>query len=113
MLLTSVVFAFEFDQTYTEGQVNELIQEWVSRFGGDLGIDHVTLRRYLVDEGMLIRDEFGSSYRLAASSRFFSYDPSIRDLDLAELVARAEEEREARKRAFLATEGKPKQNDDA
>ena len=109
MLLTSVVFTFEFDRTYSERQVNELIAEWVSRFGTDLGIDHVTLRRYLVDEGLLVRDEFGSTYQLAAASPFFSYDPSIRELDLEALIVEAGAERAARKRAHLAAEGEGEQ----
>jgi hypothetical protein len=102
MLLSSVVFDFEFGRDYSEFHVNELILAWVSRFGDELGIDHVTLRRYLVDEGLLARDEFGSTYRLADTSPHFSYDLSIRDIDLEALVARASEKREARKRAFLA-----------
>ncbi len=110
MLLASVAFAFQFGETYSEGQVNGLILEWVSRFGAELGIDHVTLRRYLVDEGILNRDEFGSAYRLATSSPFFTYDPSIRDLDLDELVALASQERAARKHAFLMAERSRKQN---
>ncbi len=106
MLLTSVVFAFEHDKIYSEQQVNALIQIWISQFGTSLTIDHVTLRRYLVDEGILIRDQFGTRYQLADMSPFFSYDPSIRDLDLEELIAQALEDRGARKRAYLTNKGK-------
>jgi len=108
MLLTSVAFAFEFDRIYSEKQVNGLILGWISRFGEELGVDYVTLRRYLVDEGILRRDEFGTSYELAQSSPYFTYDLSIRDLDLAEIVAQADEERVARKRAFLANNDESK-----
>jgi hypothetical protein len=111
MLLTSVVFDFEFDRIYSEKQVNELIWDWVSRFGADLGVDHVTLRRYLVDEGLLVRDEFGTTYQLATASPFFSYDLSIRDLDLEALIARANEERAARKRTHLAADGSREEDD--
>jgi len=103
MLLTSVVFTFEFDQAYSESEVNALILDWISRLGNELGVDHVTLRRYLVDEGILLRDEFGTTYQLASASPFFTYEPSIRELNLEELVAQASEERAARKRAFLSS----------
>jgi len=102
MLLLSVSLAFEFDQIYSEKQVNGLIRGWISRFGEALGVDYVTLRRYLVDEGILQRDEFGTSYQLTQSSPYFTYDPAICDLDLEGIVAQADEERAARKRAFLA-----------
>lgn len=102
MLLLSVVLALEPGECYSEAEVNLCIQEWISRFGTDLFVDHVTLRRYLVDEGILLRDEFGSSYELSSGSPFFSYDPSIREIDLDGLIVRAREERVARKRAHLA-----------
>lgn len=106
MLLASVTFSFESGRVYSESQVNRLIGEWVSRFGTELDVDHVTLRRYLVDEGLLLRDEAGSSYRLAAASPFFSYDVAIRDLDLDRLVSDALEAREARKRAYQKETGR-------
>ena len=102
MLLISVTLTFEPGRIYSEPRVNEHIREWVSRFGSDLSVDHVTLRRYLIDEGILIRDEFGSSYQLNDETPFFSFDPSIRNLDLEGLVAQAQKARAARKRAFLA-----------
>lgn len=107
MLLTSVVFTFDFGEKYTERQVNELIQEWISRFGTDLSVDHVTLRRYLVDEGVLLRDESGCNYRLRSENPFFSYDPAIRELDLELLINLAHEERAARKRAHLTRKDRP------
>ena len=105
MLLASVVFSFEFEQVYSEREVNDLIRGWVSRFGHDLPVDHVTLRRYLVDEGVLDRDGSGSRYQLSNESPFFSYDRSIRDLDLEDLIAQALEARAARKRSHTPDRG--------
>lgn len=101
MLLVGVALTFEPGQIYSEPRVNDHIRQWVSRFGSDVSVDHVTLRRYLIDEGILIRDEFGSIYQLNDETPFFSFDPSIRDLDLEGLVAQAHEARAERKRAFL------------
>jgi hypothetical protein len=60
MLLEHVVQSFEPGRDYSEKEVNAVLRAWTE--GGDTqGIDHVSLRRYLVDEGLLSRD--GSTYR--------------------------------------------------
>jgi hypothetical protein len=56
-LLEHVVQSFEPGRDYPEKEVNAVLRVWTE--GG--GIDHVSVRRYLVDEGLLTRD--GDSYR--------------------------------------------------
>ena len=46
-----------------ESQVNAALREFLTRGGAFLRIDHVELRRWLVDEGWLSRDGFGREYR--------------------------------------------------
>lgn len=103
VLLTSIVLVFEFDRTYSEQEVNAMILAWTARFGAELSVDHVTLRRYLVDEGILHRDGSGSRYQASDASPHVSYDRSIRDLDLEELVERDREARAQRKRRHMGT----------
>ena len=57
MLLEHVVQSFEPGREYPEKEVNAVLRAWTE--GG--GLDHVSLRRYLVDEGLLSRD--GNAYR--------------------------------------------------
>ena len=102
MLLLSTVLNLHPDTIYSEPQINKELRRWISRFGTSLTIDHVTLRRYLVDESILLRDQFGSSYNLAPQIPFFSFDASIKELDLDQLVTQSEEDRAARKRDYLA-----------
>ena len=47
--------AFEPGRHYSEREVNRLLEERIATDAG--GLDHVTLRRYLVDEGFLDRRE--------------------------------------------------------
>ena len=47
-LMDAVAQSFEPGVVYDERQVNEILQDWYD--------DHVTLRRYLVDAGMLSRE---------------------------------------------------------
>ena len=102
MLLLSTVLNLDPDTIYSESQINEELRHWISRFGASLSIDHVTLRRYLVDESILQRDQFGSSYSLVPQIPFFSFDASIKKLDLDNLVAQSQEDQAARKSAYLA-----------
>ena len=102
MLLLSTILNLDLRQNYREKEINDELRAWISRFGQDLSTDHVTLRRYLVDESLLSRDPSGTTYTLNEQGQFFSFDSSIRQLDLGELIVKAEAARATRKRAHLA-----------
>lgn len=55
--------AFAPGATYDERSVNDTLRAWCD--GGE--VDHVSVRRYLVDLGLLDRDNATSTYRVAAS----------------------------------------------
>ncbi len=76
--------------------------EHVAEEGSHLPLDHVTLRRLLVDVGLLGRDSAGWSYRVQAAGSRVSFDPALLALDVAGLVAAAEDERAARKQRHQA-----------
>ncbi len=46
----------------TEAQVNALLKAWLADEGRFLDVDHVELRRWLVDTGWWQRDGFGRAY---------------------------------------------------
>jgi hypothetical protein len=54
-LLRHLAGRFEAGRAYTEPEVNALLRE--------VHDDHAALRRYLVDAGLLVRDDAGASYR--------------------------------------------------
>jgi len=87
-------------ERFSESQLNEKLGQWGARFGVNFGLDHVTLRRYLIDEGYLQRDAAGTFYQLAPS-RTYTFEPALVSLDLDELIASAEREREERKKKFM------------
>ena len=62
LLLLLAAHRFEPRREYREAEVNELLREWLSTFVAPFGFDHVTLRRRLVDAGLLLRDAAGSAY---------------------------------------------------
>ena len=62
LLLRLAVSRFEAGKAYREIEVNERLKDWLATFCAPLGIDHVTLRRMLVDARLLVRDKAGARY---------------------------------------------------
>jgi hypothetical protein len=91
LLLLLAAGRFELRREYREAEVNERLREWLSSFVAPFGIDHVTLRRRLVDTGLLLRDAAGSTYWTMRRV------PDM-DIDPAKVLAEVLEERAARKR---------------
>jgi hypothetical protein len=66
------------DGVLAEGQVNDLLKAQLAGAAAFLDIDHVELRRWLVDAGWLTRDGYGREYRrvgldaLSAGQREFA-----------------------------------------
>ena len=86
--------------TYDESEINNILQLWLSAVGVQIGSDHVTLRRELVDAGYLVRDADGRSYRLAEPPRPpVSFAADVENVNI--LIADRDfvERREANRRA--------------
>lgn len=49
--------------TYSESEVNDVLSDWMQGFTDPVLMDHLTIRRYLVDSSLLLRDAGGTSYR--------------------------------------------------
>ena len=101
ILFISAILKLEPGRPYSEKEINEELQVWIIRFGRNFGLDHVTLRRYLVDEKYLARDAAGGTYQLATEGLPYTFDVSIRELDLEKLVAEARQARELKKQQYL------------
>lgn len=105
VLLVSAMHGLEPGRRYPEAEVNAALQRWLMRFGLRFGLDHASLRRLLVDEGLLLRDSGGAWYEPQSRSRDFACDPAIRELDLEALVAEERARRAERKRSFSGKSG--------
>jgi hypothetical protein len=94
LLLRLAAARFDQERPYTEAEVNEILTTWLATFCAPYGIDHVSMRRYLVDARLLVRDTAGSSYRVAARASQEQADP-------AQVLAEMQRARAARKRAHV------------
>ena len=105
LLLLALRRDFSMARPYTEREVNELPKHWLQSAGGMLAVDHVELRRWLVDLAIICRDAYGRAYSLAAvPTHLQQLDPELADVDFAgefaDANAREMQKRAARKSAW-------------
>ena len=68
ILIFGATLGLEPRRQYSEAALNAELSKWTSLFGGNFNLDHVTLRRFLVDDGYLRRDAAGGSYVLVTEN---------------------------------------------
>jgi hypothetical protein len=96
LLVAMAAARFEPEKPYREADVNETLKGWLETFCDPHGIDHVTLRRMLVDSRLLSRTASGSTYRLNPD-RVREME-GVADLEPAKVLADVLSERKTRKR---------------
>ena len=87
---------FDPGRDYTEAEVNETLKAWLATFVEPYGIDHVTLRRMLVDTRLLVRPKDGARYAL--DSARLPEAAALSDIEPARVLDEVREQREERKR---------------
>ena len=113
LMLAVAARAFAAERSYAEGEVNDVLRDWLAHEGSMLAVDHVELRRWLVDCRVLARDDYGRAYALGAPSpEIVALTAALSGTDLrahgAAARARDTQAREVRKRNWAARgEGQP------
>ena len=100
ILMKSMTLDLDEQATYAERDVNEQLKRWKREIAPALDVDHVTLRRWLVDYGYLERTRDGKQYRVGFPAKTVAFDVQIYNLDLRATVAAyiAEQARKAAER---------------
>lgn len=102
ILFKSAVLTLGQTGILTEREVNEKLIFWLSHIGRIKNIDHITLRRSLVDTGYLTRNNDGSCYRVSPSgSGHQLFDHTIDQLNILEVIEAGREEIARRKREYM------------
>ena len=101
VLLVSMATCFVPGRQYTGNEVDDILQTWIARYCTRLSVDHATLRRLMVDEGLLTRDAAGSRYAANTDGRFFTFDSDCRTLDFDALIIAEQQRRAQQRRDFL------------
>jgi hypothetical protein len=99
ILFISIAQTLEAGKPYSEQELNAALQEWLAHVGSSFDLDHVTLRRYLVDEGYLSRAASGTTYEVCFPARGgIEFEPDVLDVDQLAVLQAAQERAAARKR---------------
>jgi hypothetical protein len=91
--------------TLTEREVNAALKGWLAGTGAMLSVDHVELRRTLVDAGLWQRDGFGHAYKRPtsiATADVADAADALATLDAERIVATARTRRDAERAARKA-----------
>ncbi len=87
ILMKSILLQLDSSRSYTEPEINEALKRWSRDVAPAIRVDHVTLRRILVDYGHLERTADGRSYRVGFPTRAVAFDLEVEDVDVAATVA--------------------------
>jgi hypothetical protein len=87
ILMKSFTLDLDEKAVYGEREINEQLKRWQREVAPALDVDHVTLRRWLVDYGHLERTRDGKEYRVGFPPRALAFDVEIYDVDLRATVA--------------------------
>lgn len=101
ILFKSITLTLDPDKPYTETELNLALGQWQTEVGQMIEIDHVSLRRYLVDAGFVQRDSAGLTYHVSTADLADLFDPEVEMIDPATVIIEAQLERERRKQDYL------------
>jgi hypothetical protein len=99
ILLVSATLWLETGVVYSEQEINAGLQRWLDVVCPDLRLDHVTLRRELVDRNYLDRDQSGRHYTAGRGPVTLRFDDEVAAIDPVAVLERARADRVARKQA--------------
>jgi hypothetical protein len=100
VLYRSIVSAFEPGKEYAEKELNGILEKWLSEVGKEIEVDHVSLRRHLVDEGYLTRDPAGRAYKIQTEWMANLFEPETDGIDPVAVIAEALKRREEKRRMY-------------
>ncbi len=97
IFLALAASVFDPQLTYSEAEVNEHLSGWLSEFASPVGVDHVTVRRYLCDFYFLLRDASGSVYTANQTVINSVIEPAARSVQPHLILGEMHQERVLRK----------------
>ena len=104
ILLKALSLSFQTGRFYTEREVKRVIENWLNQVGQSLEIDHVTLRRALIDEAYLTRAHGGAEYQVAkVSDAQFVFTEDVTTIDAEAVVREAMREIARRRELYQKT----------
>ena len=100
IVLKSIALCLSKERTYTELEINAALAEWTVAVGHSLEVDHVTLRRSLIDERYLERSDGGSLYRLSKPFCADWFAPDVDRVDPRRVIEQAMDDIRAKRARY-------------
>jgi len=101
VLVATIVDGLDAGRVYREKEINAILKQWLATAGAMVGTDHVHIRRWLVDTGVVTRTSDCAEYRLGPAAP--SSPEGIDAVALVATIRQAQSDaREARKAEWLA-----------
>ena len=97
VLLTAICLELDRRRVYSQRELDEHFTLWPYRVGGRFGLDPATIRRALIDDGMMLRDRAGHEYRVSTDILQGECEPTVLDIDPIECLVVERERRMVRK----------------
>jgi hypothetical protein len=102
ILLKSAMIQIGAGGPFSESEINDRLEKWVSEICQMPNVDRAMMRRRLVDTGYLKRATDGSSYTIVtAGSQAYGFDEQIDQLDLLQELNAARDEIARRKKEYM------------
>ena len=104
ILLQSASLSLRAGTDYSEKEVSAKLMHWLTEVSLQGCIDHVSLRRRLVDAGYLVRNRDGSCYTLLPyKSELF--ESAVESIDVKDVLRTARAEIDRRREAYRVKQG--------
>ncbi len=87
ILVKTILMRLDSARTYTESEINDLLELWNREVAPAIQTDYATVRRLLVDWGHLERTADGRSYRVGFPVDAVAFELEIDQIDLAATIA--------------------------
>lgn len=98
ILMKSILLDLDSARVYCEREIDEILRAWNREVAPEIETDHVTLRRWLVDYGLLERTADGRAYRVGFPPGAVAFDLEVDPLDTRATVAAYREQQRRRAR---------------
>lgn len=106
IIMKSIVLTLDAGEEYTEKQIDEKLKLWLANIWSSVGLDHVTLRRQLVELKYLERNMDGSCYRVCASEPGQSmFKSDVENIDIYEVIHACRDSIEQKRQEYLQHRG--------
>ncbi len=93
ILMKSILLLMDSRRRYSEREIGVLLRAWGREVAPAISTDHVTLRRLLVDHGLLDRTRDGAEYRMGFPPSAVVFELEVDQVDVRATVAAYLEQR--------------------